>query len=448
MRGTHTSSAVRCWCFTGRKFILRFKYKKNFEETFLTSSASMAAPPSDIDSGYSWFRLVLTVVLGTVACVGNWSVVVVLPTLQTEFDTQRGGASLPYTCTMLGFAFGGLFMGRLADRLGLVVPVLAGAVLLAGGYVLAAFTTSLWQFALLSMVIGFGSAAGFSPLISDLSHWFRKRRALAVAFAASGSYLAGAVWPLVVEHFQSLYGWRATYEGIGVFCLLSMIPLGLALRRKPAAQTYAEAEAATTVARDQLGLSPAALQTILVIAGFSCCMAMSMPQVHLVAYCGDLGYGVAVGTQIISLMLGLGVISRLASGVVADKIGGGRMLLIGSAMQGSALLLYLFFNSLSSLWVISGLFGLFQGGIVPMYAVLIRQFLPPREAGARISLVMMATILGMACGGLASGLIYDATHSYRLAFLHGSLWNLVNLSLVAWLLFWPRGKRQSRAVAA
>ncbi|MGN8115029.1 MFS transporter [Labrys sp. 22185] len=404
--------------------------------------------PGDVDSAYSWLRLVLTLILGTVACVGNWSVVVVLPTLQVEFDTLRGGASLPYTCTMLGFAVGGVVMGRLADRAGIVVPILIGAVLLCAGYVLAAFTSNIWQFAALSIVIGLGSAAGFAPLISDLSHWFRKHRALAVTFAASGSYLAGAVWPLVIEYFQSDYGWRATHIGIGLFAPVAMVPLALALTRRPATTTYAAAEAATEAARGELGLSANALQAILVVAGFACCMAMSMPQVHIVAYCGDLGYGVAIGTQIIALMLGLGVVSRLASGVVADRIGAGPMLLIGSAMQGAALLLYLFFNSLSSLWVISGLFGLFQGGIVPMYAVIIRQFLPPREAGARISLVLMATVLGMACGGLASGFIYDVTQSYRLAFLHGFLWNVVNLVLVGWLLIWPKWRQRSGAALA
>ncbi|OCC03090.1 MFS transporter [Labrys sp. WJW] len=407
-----------------------------------------AKRPGDVDSAYSWLRLVLTLILGTVACVGNWSVVVVLPTLQVEFDTLRGGASLPYTCTMLGFAFGGVVMGRLADRLGIVVPIVIGAALLCAGYVLAASTSNIWQFAALSTVIGLGSAAGFAPLISDLSHWFRKHRALAVTFAASGSYLAGAVWPLVIEHFQSAYGWRATHVGIGLFAPAAMLPLALALTRRPATTTYAAAEAATEAARGELGLSANALQAILVVAGFACCMAMSMPQVHIVAYCGDLGYGVAIGTQIISLMLGLGVVSRLASGFVADRIGAGPMLLIGSAMQGAALLLYLFFNSLSSLWVISGLFGLFQGGIVPMYAVIIRQFLPPREAGARISLVLMATVLGMACGGLASGFIYDATQSYRLAFLHGFLWNVVNLVLVGWLLIWPKWRQRGKAALA
>jgi MFS family permease len=249
----------------------------------------------------------------------------------------------------------------------------------------------------------------------------------------------------VIDHFQFAYGWRATHVGIGLFLPVVMVPLVLALTRKPAAAAYEAAEAATLAARGELGLSANALQAVLMVAGFSCCMAMSMPQVHIVAYCGDLGYGVSVGAQIISLMLGLGVVSRVTSGAVADRIGAGRMLLIGSAMQATALLLYLFFNSLSSLWVISGLFGLFQGGIVPMYAVIIRQYLPPREAGARISLVLMATVVGMACGGLASGLIYDATHSYRFAFLHGLLWNLVNLALIGWLIVWPKRRQRGRA---
>lgn len=396
-------------------------------------------PADDIDSRYAWMRLALTLVLGTIACVGTWSVVVVLPTIQVEFDTLRGGASLPYTCTMLGFAFGGVAMGRLADRTSIVVPIEVGAVLLLVGFVAAGLSTTLWQFALAQgLLIGVGAAAGFAPLVSDLSHWFRRHRALAVAVAASGSYLAGAIWPLVIEHFQAIYGWRHTYMGTGIAAFVMMAPFGLLLRRRPAARSMASAEAATEAARGALGLSANRLQGLLVIAGFSCCMAMSMPQVHLVAYCGDLGYGVAMGTQILSLMLGLGVVSRLASGLLADRIGAGPMLIIGSAMQAAALLLYLAFDSLSSLWVISGLFGLFQGGIVPMYAVIIRQFLPPREAGTRIGLVLMATVLGMAAGGLVSGMIYDASGSYRLAFLHGFLWNCVNLALVSWLILRPR----------
>ena len=164
---------------------------------------------------------------------------------------------------------------------------------------------------------------------------------------------------------------------------------------------------------------------------------MSMPQVHIVAYCGDLGYGVARGAEMLSLMLGLGIVSRLASGLLSDRIGGVRMLLIGSVMQALALALYLFFNGLTSLYAISAIFGLFQGGIVPMYAVIIREYLPPREAGVRIGLVMGATIFGMAFGGWASGLIFDLTASYRMAFLNGLAWNAINLAVAVWLLSRP-----------
>src|SRR5689334_9578113 len=144
-------------------------------------------PPSDYetDTPYAWLRLAATLVLGTIACVGTWSVIVVLPTIQVEFDTIRGGASIPYTCTMIGFALGGVLMGRLADRFTIVVPLVSGAFLLSAGYGLAGASHSLWQFSLAhGLLIGPGAAAGFAPLISDLSHWFRRHRAFAVTIAA------------------------------------------------------------------------------------------------------------------------------------------------------------------------------------------------------------------------------------------------------------------------
>jgi MFS family permease len=223
------------------------------------------------------------------------------------------------------------------------------------------------------------------------------------------------------------------YEAIGIAVLVTMVPLAFLFRRRPAKTVMAAAETATAAARADLGMSPGRLQALLVVAGFACCVAMSMPQVHLVAYCGDLGYGTARGTEMLSLMLFLGIFSRIASGFLSDRIGGAATLLIGSIMQGTALVLYLFFNGLTSLYVISGIFGLFQGGIVPMYAVLCREFLPPREAGARIGLVVSATIFGMAFGGYISGVIFDITQSYRLAFLNGVIWNVLNLLVVGWL---------------
>jgi MFS family permease len=187
-------------------------------------------------------------------------------------------------------------------------------------------------------------------------------------------------------------------------------------------------------------VSPGVLQILLCIAGLACCVAMAMPQVHIVAYCGDLGYGVARGAEMLSLMLGFGIVSRIASGFVADRIGGPATLAIGSAAQGAALLLYLMFDGLGSLYVISALFGLFQGGIVPSYAFIIREYFPPAEVGTRLGIVLMMTLFGMALGGWMSGAIFDLTGSYQAAFLNGLAWNLVNFTIAAWLLMRSRAR--------
>ena len=188
------------------------------------------------------------------------------------------------------------------------------------------------------------------------------------------------------------------------------------------------------------GLSMNAAQALLCLAGVACCVAMAMPQVHIVAYCSDLGFGAARGAEMLSLMLACGIASRLASGAICDRIGGLRTLLLGSALQGVALLLFLPFDGLVSLYVISALFGLFQGGIVPSYAIIVREYFPPGEAGGRIGLVVMATLVGMALGGWVSGAIFDLTGSYRAAFVHGIAWNLVNLSIASWLLMRTRAR--------
>ena len=298
---------------------------------------------------------------------------------------------------------------------------------MAAGFGIAAYAPNLAVFsAAHGLLIGIGTGAGFGPMMADISHWFVRRRGLAVVVVASGNYLAGTIWPLVMSVAIPAVGWRWTYAAIGMILAVTVAPLSLTLRRRPSAAVMAEAEAATIAARADVGLSPRALIALLAAAGFSCCVAMSMPQVHIVAYCGDLGYGVARGAEMLSLMLFLGIVSRIGSGFVADRIGAQPTLLIGSFMQGVALLLYLHFDGLTSLFVVSGIFGLFQGGIVPMYAIICRELLPPREAGARIGVVVSATIFGMAFGGYLSGLIYDWTSSYGMAFLNGVLWNAIN----------------------
>jgi MFS family permease len=379
------------------------------------------------------------VLLSTIGGVGMWSVVVALPAIQADFGVDRADASLPYTLTMLGFGAGGIIMGRLADRFGIAAPLAVATLALGLGYLGVGQAATLWQVAIAhGLLIGIGCSATFGPLMADMSHWFVRRRGIAVALAASGNYIAGTIWPPVVQHFISTAGWRATHTGIGVFLLVTMPPLIYFLRRRMQAHHTEAATRTAALRQAELPFSPMTLQVLLCIAGIACCVAMSMPQVHLVAYCGDLGYGAARGAEMLSLMLGCGIISRVASGFIADRIGGVRTLLLGSVLQGTALFLYLFFDGLTSLYVISALFGLFQGGIVPSYAIIVREYFSPAQAGTRVGLVLMATLVGMAFGGWASGAIFDLTGSYQTAFLNGLGWNLVNVSIMTWLLLRSR----------
>ena len=394
----------------------------------------------DAESAYAWARLFAALLLSTLGGVGMWSIIVALPAVQAEFGVARADASLPYTMTMIGFGLGGILMGRLSDRFGIILAVAAGAVALALGYLVAGSADSLWQLALAQgLLIGAGSSATFGPLIADMSMWFTLRRGAAVGIIASGNYVAGAVWPPVVQHFIATVGWRHTYFGIGVFCLASILPLALVLRR-PSPIAAATVDISQTGARrsHNLGLSPAALQALLALAAAACCLAMSMPQVHIVAYCGDLGYGPARGAQMLSLMLGFGIVSRLGFGFISDRIGGLRTLLLGSSLQVIALFLFLPFDGLVPLYVISALFGLFQGGIVPSYAIIVREYFSPKEAGVRVATVLTASVFGMALGGWMSGAIFDWTASYDAAFINGIAWNLMNVAIVVWLLRRPR----------
>jgi len=399
----------------------------------------------DIESPYAWTRLIVSLLLMTIGGSGMYSIAVVLPRIQAEFGVARADASLPYTLTMIGFGIGGILMGRLSDRFGVMVAVLVGTLGLGAGFIAAGWAGSLWQFnAAQGVLIGLlGTSAIFVPLVADTSQWFTRRRGIAVAICMSGNFTAGAVWPPILQYFIDGAGWRQAYVGVGVICLLSMLPLALVLRRRPPpieppaglpAPVSGEPVAAS-VSERPLGFSPAKLQGLLCVAGVACCVAMSMPQVHIVAYCSDLGFGAARGAEMLSLMLAFGIVSRLVSGFISDHIGGLRTLLLGSVLQGIALLLFVPYGGLTTLYVVSALFGLFQGGIVPAYALIVREYFTPKEAGARVGTVLMATLFGMALGGWMSGAIFDLTGSYRAAFLNGIAWNLLNIGVVAFLLY-------------
>lgn len=459
------------------------------------SSTSAAAPASFIDSPHAAWRLLTTLGLVVLGNSSMYVVSVVLPAVQAEFGVGRADASLPYTLMMVCLGLGGLWTGRLADKHGLMPVLCVGAVAVCGGFVWAGLSGSIWGFGLAHGLMGLiGASATFAPLMADTALWWNKRRGIAVAICASGNYIAGALWPPIVQHGIEAIGWRHTYVLMGLVCGVGMLLLAVRMRQRaplvlmdvsaPAASEPTLASAASSapsplaggaaagvaaaapsslslslssssaataapapsvpsaVDRSRpFGLRPVHAQLLLCVAGVACCVAMAMPQVHIVAYCTDLGFGAARGAEMLSLMLACGIVSRLVSGVICDRIGGVRTLLLGSALQGVGLMLFLPFDGMVPLYVISAMFGLFQGGIVPAYAIIIREYFAPQEAGARVGAVIMATLIGMALGGWMSGWIFDVTGSYQAAFINGMGWNLLNLSIVGWL-YW-RVRQQS-----
>ncbi|MFT5797012.1 MAG: MFS family permease [Candidatus Azotimanducaceae bacterium] len=404
--------------------------------------------PSVLDSRYSWTRMIITLVVAIIINAGMWEIIAIMPAVQLEFGLDRAGASLPYTLTMIGFGVGNFVIGKAVDRFGVSLSLIGAALGVALGLYLATISTSIIMMSFAQLLIGLASAVGFGPLIADISHWFMKRRGIAMAIVASGNYLSGSIWTLVLADTLSTQGWRSVYMILAFMTLAVVIPLALILRRKLPQDAHTQAEAISSANAKTSGLSPTALACLLGVAGVGCCVAMSMPQVHIVSYCVDLGYGPAVGAEMLSLMLLGGVGSRLVSGLLADKLGGVKTLLIGSLAQCVALFLYLPSDALISLYVVSLVFGLSQGGIVPSYAVIVREYMPAREAGARVGFVLMATIMGMALGGWSSGLIYDLSGSYQLAFINGIAWNGLNIAIMLWLLMRgrPRNLGQLRTV--
>lgn len=399
------------------------------------------------DSRYSWLRLGVTLAIAMVANVGMWAIIVIMPAVEVEFGAGRAEASLPYTLTMVGFGVGNLVIGRLLDRFGVTRALIGAAGLIAVGFVLSTLMPSIPTLAAAHLLLGLGTAVGFGPLIADISHWFMRRRGIAVALVASGNYLSGALWPTLLAGMLAGSGWRMVYLTLAVVAVAVIVPLSLLLRRRVPLEAQAHAEAASALRARSAGLSPRALQYLLGFAGIACCVAMSMPQVHIVAYCVGLGYGPAVGAEMLSLMLLGGVASRVVSGLVADRLGGVMTLLIGSVLQCIALMLYLPYDAMVPLYVVSTVFGLSQGGIVPSYALVVREYMPAREAGARVGFVMMMTILGMALGGWMSGWIYDLTGNYQMAFLNGIAWNLLNIAIIGTLLLRSRPRAPRAAMA-
>ncbi len=402
---------------------------------------------SQHDSRYSWVRLAISLAISVVGSIGMWAAIVVLPAMQVDFETTRGAATLPYTVTMAGFGAGNLLLGRAVDRWGITPVLSVSSVALSVGFGLSSIAPSVGIITAAHFLLGLGAAASFAPLIADVSQWFLRRRGIAVAIAASGNYLAGAVWPPIIAWIMVDYGWRGAYLALAVLSIAVVLPGAQLLRRRIDAVSTARATSDAAAKAQTVGLSPRALQILLAIAGIGCCVAMSMPQVHIVALCIDRGFGAQAGAQMLSLMLMGGVASRLFFGALSDRIGGLMVLFISGTLQMLALCLFLIQGDMTSLYLISLIFGLSQGGIVPSYAIIVREYMPPVEAGRRVGIVIGSTIIGMALGGWMSGWLYDLTGSYGAAIWNGIAWNVLNVGIVLTILARIGGPRQNAATA-
>ncbi|HIC21181.1 MAG TPA: MFS transporter [Gammaproteobacteria bacterium] len=385
---------------------------------------------------YPLIRLATVLALMTLGCSAMYAGVMVLEPLALELDTGRGNSSLIYGTFMIGFALGGVFMGRLADRMGIMIPALIGSLALPAGFYLAAHASSILEICLaFSLLCGFlGSSFSMAPLIADISHWFSRRRGLAVGIAFSGSYVAGAIWPPILQRMFDAQGWRESFVDLALLTLILMALLSLLLYpRSPINEQLPTASSANSNLTNS-AISAGTLQSLIYLAGFGCCVAMAMPQVHIVPYVMDLGHPAIRGAEMLGLMLGFGVISRVGSGWLSDRIGGLATLVLGSALQVAVLIAFLTGNSLVFLYGISIAFGLSQGGIVPSYTIILRAFFPPKQAGWRISTSFLFTVAGMAFGGWIAGLLYDLTGSYSVSFFNAIGFNILNLWVAASLL--------------
>ena len=178
----------------------------------------------------SWVRLIILFAMGVIGTVGMWSVVVVLPALQNEFNLDRGNASLLYATTMVGFGLGNFLIGKVTDRLGVKIPIIVATILLITSYLLAIISNQFWQLLILQVFMGLSSATFFGPFMADIGNYFNRRRGLAVSIVGSANYIAGAIWPLLISYFLSFGNWKDVYLGIVIICFIVMLPLILILK--------------------------------------------------------------------------------------------------------------------------------------------------------------------------------------------------------------------------
>ena len=393
---------------------------------------------SSVETPYGWVVVFASLAVHSIALAAPTILFVALKPIAADLDTARAVPSLAYSLLMIGTGIGGIAMGRWMDRYGVMQPVLFGSVMICLGALLASHAEGRWSlFIATGLLMGLlGKAAMIAPLVANVTRWFDRRRGLAVAIITSGQGLAGAVWPPVVQHFNDLVGWRGTFLYFAVFGAATMVPAAFLLRpRPPIAVSDRPPGAVRTDERRVLDLPPHVAQVMLWVAAIGCCTAMSVPIVHLVSHVTDQGYTLEQGARVLSVLFVAAFLSRLGFGVLADRIGPVRTLLIGSVSMAAMLLAFAFTTSYTGLFVAALLFGLGFSGVMPCYPLIIRHLFPVSQLGGRIAAQYMFAAGGMALGGWLGGVFFDLTGSYSSAFLVAFGFNAVNLVVMSFFHF-------------
>ena len=385
-----------------------------------------------VETPYGWVVVFASLALHSISLGAPTILFVALKPIAADLDTVRAVPSLAYSLMMIGTGIGGIAMGRWMDRHGVMQPVLFGSVMICIGALVASRAEGQWSlFIATGVLIGLlGKAAMIAPLVANVTRWFDRRRGFAVAIITSGQGLAGAIWPTVVQYFNDQVGWRGTFLYFSIFAAVTMIPAAFLLRPRAPISASDSTGAIRPEDRRVLDLPPNVAQGMLWIAVIGCCSAMSVPIVHLVSHVTDQGYTLDQGARVLSVLFLAAFVSRLAFGMLADRIGPVRTILIGSVSMAAMLLAFAFTTSYTGLFIAALLFGLGFSGIMPCYPLLIRALFPVSEAGGRIAAQYMFAAGGMALGGWMGGVIFDLTGSYSPAFLVAFAFNALNFVMI------------------
>ncbi len=393
-----------------------------------------AASAASIEGRASWVTAGITLALLSLSFGAPLVSIVGLKPIAATLGADRALVALAPSLTWLGMGLGGIFAGWVADRVGIRWTVIFGAVMTASGLALSA-SGSLWALIVgHGLLIGLlGSGAVYPPLVVYISHWFDRRRGIAVALISSGQYIAGVIWPSTFERGIAAFGWQMTMLGFAVLLFVVIVPLALLLKPVPQAVSTAGASEGGHAAHLP-GLSSTWTQVLLCGASFLCCVPMAMPSTHLVALCSDLGISAELGAAMLSVLMFCALFSRTGWGWVADRIGGLRTVFVTSACQVLAIVALSLTRNEAGLFAVSAAFGLGFSGIVPAYVLAIREIFPASEASWRVPLQLFTSMTGMAFGGWFAGALYDSFGFYAPAFAAGALFNLANLAVIGFLL--------------